>query len=171
MRDTARFFLLVALSQVCFPTIAQAPAQPEPAQKPTSVQRSGQNSGQSSDSSDAVDKANQSLHADTDNGVVTNQTITVAGQDFYQYFVAAWRDKEASERYTVSIHERPSARWGNEVWIEFAQRRVFRTYLPPARASIRPISEEAAEVAYQAVMQADLERMLIPDADLGRDEF
>lgn len=119
----------------------------------------------------ALENANQTLNVDTDTGVVTDQAVTVAGQDFYQYFVNAWRDKEGSERYSLAVHERPSARWGSEIWIEFAQRRVFRTYLPPARAAIKPISEQAAEIAYRAVLQADIQRQLVNDADLGRDEI
>jgi curli production assembly/transport component CsgE len=30
-----------------------------------------------------------------------------------------------SERYIVSIHERPSARYGSLIWVEYEQRRVF----------------------------------------------
>jgi curli production assembly/transport component CsgE len=66
-------------------------------------------------------------------GVVANQTITVAGQEFYQCFVSAWRDKDMSERYAISIHERPSARWGSQIWIEYAQKRIFQSPLPSAR--------------------------------------
>ena len=104
-------------------------------------------------------------------GVVTVQTVTVAGHDFSQYFLAAWRDKEGSEHYTLSINERPSARLGSEVWIGFAQRRVFQTRLPPARAAIRSLSENAAETVWQTVQQTDVERKLIRDADLALDEF
>lgn len=104
-------------------------------------------------------------------GVVTVQTVTIAGHDFSQYFLAAWRDKEGSEHYTLSINERPSARLGSEVWIGFAQRRVFQTRLPPARAAIRSLSENAAETVWQAVLQTDVERKLILDADLAPDEF
>lgn len=109
--------------------------------------------------------------ADVGSGVVTSQPVTVAGHDFCQYFIAAWRDKEGSERYTLAIRERPSARWGSEVTIEYAQRRVYRTQLPASRAAIRPLSEDAAESAYQAVQQADTERQLLQDADLAPDEF
>lgn len=126
---------------------------------------------QAGNSSVALENAGRSLDVDTDGGVITNQAITVAGQDFYHYFVAAWRDKEGSERYTIGVRERPSARFGTEVWVEYRQRRVFRTYLPPARAAIRPISENAAEMAYQLIRETDFQNQLIRDADLGRDEF
>lgn len=109
--------------------------------------------------------------ADSASGVVTSQAVTIAGHDFCQYFLAAWRDKNGSEHYTLAIRERPSARWGSEVWIEFAQRRVFQSRLPPARAAIRSLSEDAAEMTYQAVLQADAQRKLINDADLAPDEF
>ncbi len=131
----------------------------------------GQVQQQSTEQAQAVDKANQVLDADTDSGVVINQTVSVAGQDFYQYFVTVWRDKQGSEKYTLAVRERPSARWGSEVWIEFAQRTVYRSHLPPARAAIKPISEQAADMTYEAVVQAEMLRRLITDADIGRDEF
>lgn len=104
-------------------------------------------------------------------GVVANQTMTVVGQDFYQHFVATWRDKAMSERYALSIHERPSARWGSLVWVEYAQRRVFQIFLPPARANIKAVSEHAAEVSYQSVVDTEVQRLLFRDPDLGHDEI
>ncbi len=104
-------------------------------------------------------------------GVVVNQTVTVAGQDFYQYFVSYWRDKANSERYAVSVHERPSARWGSQVWVEFAQKRVFQASLPSARSNIQAVSVQAVEIAYQNVMDAEVQRVLFRDKDLAPDEM
>lgn len=123
------------------------------------------------DGPDTLNKARRALAADTDSGVVTSQAITVAGHDFCQYFIAAWREKEGSERYTLAIVERPSARRGSEVRIDFAQRRVFETRLPAARAAIKALSEDAAERTWQAVLEADAERRSLNDADLAPDEF
>lgn len=109
--------------------------------------------------------------ADIAGGVVTSQPVTVAGHDFCQYFIAAWRDKDGSERYALAIRERPSARWGSEVSIEYAQRRIYRTQLPASRAAIRSLSEEAADTAFQAVQDAEAQRQLLQDADLAKDEF
>ena len=108
---------------------------------------------------------------DVGGGVVTSQPVTVAGHDFCQYFIAAWRDKEGSERYPLAIRERPSARWGSEVTIEYAQRRIYRVQLPASRAAVRATGEDAADAAYQAVQQAELDRKLVQDADLAPDEF
>jgi curli production assembly/transport component CsgE len=104
-------------------------------------------------------------------GVVANQTITIVAQDFYQYFVTAWRDKPLSERYALSIHERPSARWGSQVWVEYANRKIFQTFLPPARNRIKDLSLEAVELAYQNIVELDVVNLLFKDPDLGPDEF
>lgn len=104
-------------------------------------------------------------------GVVVGQTVTVPGQDFYQYFVARWRDQPNSERYSISVHERPSARLGNLVWVEYERMRVFQTILPVSRSQIRPVGEQAAEIAWQRLVEFEIERKLYNDADLAKDEF
>lgn len=112
-------------------------------------------------------RSQQSLYG----GLVTNQTITVAGQDFYQHFVAAWQELAVSERFAISIHERPSARWGSQVWIEFGQRRILQFALPAGRSGIRAISEQAVAVVQQRIIDAEVERALFRNADMGADEI
>jgi curli production assembly/transport component CsgE len=104
-------------------------------------------------------------------GIVTNQAITVAGHEFCQYFIAAWLDKPDSGRYPIAIRERPSARWGSQVWIEFGSRRVVQMQLPPARTELKTSGENAAESAYQATVDIERQRRFIRDADLAPDEF
>lgn len=118
-----------------------------------------------------VSKAGRKTLQELYGGVVANQTITVAGQDFFQYFVSAWRDRDMSERFVVSVHERPSARWGSQIWIEYGQRRVFQASLPAGRAGIKALSEQAVEAAYQKVADAEVERLLFRDPDMGSDEI
>lgn len=104
-------------------------------------------------------------------GLVTDQTITVAGQDFYQYFIALWRDKPLNELFVVAIRERPSARWGNRILVEYAQRRVFEAVLPSSRSNIKSMSETAAEISYKNVVDAEVQRKFFRDHDLGPDEL
>ena len=104
-------------------------------------------------------------------GVVTTQAVTVAGQDFCQHFAAAWREKEAAEHYTVLVRERPSARHGSEMFVVFSNRKVFEGRLPIARAAIRPVAQQAAETAYQTIVETETRRKLIVDTDLAPDEF
>lgn len=104
-------------------------------------------------------------------GIVLNQTITVGGQDFYRQFVALWRDKPLTETYAISVHERPSARFGSQVWVEYAQRRMFQSALPTSRTAIGALSERAVETAYQGVVDTNVQRLLFQHDDLGRDEI
>jgi curli production assembly/transport component CsgE len=104
-------------------------------------------------------------------GVVVNQTITLVGHDFYRSFVAAWRDKPLSDRYAITVGERPTPRFGSQVWVEFGRRRVFQSFLPPARSRVSGIGENAAEIAYQNVVQTEAQRLLFRDPDLGADEI
>ena len=117
-----------------------------------------------------ADTAEPALQADAW-GLVTCQAVTVAGHEFCGFLSAEWRDKPGSDRYTIAIRERPSARWGSQVWVEFAQRRVYQVQLPPARAGLAALAESAAETAYQAVLDIERQRQLIHDADLAPDEF
>jgi curli production assembly/transport component CsgE len=104
-------------------------------------------------------------------GMVVNQTITVIGRDFYDYFVAAWREFPMTERYVISIHEWPSARWGSRIRVEYAQRPVFQAFLQPVRARIKEISEQAAEKTYSNTIDTEVQRLLFRDPDLGVDEM
>lgn len=104
-------------------------------------------------------------------GVIVDQTVTVVGHEFYQYFAALWRDKERSERYAISVHERPSARHGSQLWIEYAQRRVFQAFLPMTRANVKTVSQEAADIAFQNVVDIEVQRLVFRDPDLGADEM
>lgn len=104
-------------------------------------------------------------------GLVTCQAVTVAGHEFCDVLGAEWRDKPGSERYTIAIRERPSARWGTHIWIDFAQRRVYQAQLPPARAGLKELGASAAESVYQAILEIERQRQFIRDADLAPDEF
>jgi curli production assembly/transport component CsgE len=104
-------------------------------------------------------------------GIVTSQPITVAGHEFCRYFIAEWLDKPDSDRYTIALRERPSARWGTQVWVEFGPRRVLQVQLPPARTELKALGENAAANAYDAILDIERQRMFIRDADLAPDEF
>ncbi|QDZ26518.1 CsgE family curli-type amyloid fiber assembly protein [Noviherbaspirillum sp. UKPF54] len=104
-------------------------------------------------------------------GVVLDQTVTVVGHEFYQYFAASWRDKETSERYAISVHERPSARLGSQLWVEYAQRRVFQIVLQATRANVKDIGREAADIVFQNVMDIEVQRLMSHDRDIAPDEL
>lgn len=105
-------------------------------------------------------------------GVVVDSTVTFIGREFYNSFVAVWRDLERVDRFSLEVVERPSARWGSLVWIEYRNRRMFNAFLSPGRRDyVRLAAQGAARDIYQAVIQADLQRLLFRDADLAPEEF
>jgi curli production assembly/transport component CsgE len=119
----------------------------------------------------AATKKRSSVFDDPLAGVVINRTVTVQGKDFYQFFATLWRQKEAGSRFTISIHERPSARWGSEVWVQFGQKRMFHTFLPPARSATRKISALAVDIVEQNIADSEVERIMVHNPDLGPEEI
>ncbi len=104
-----------------------------------------------------------------DAGLVLGQTVTVAGQDFYQSFVMFWREKALSERYSLVVRERPSARAGSLIWIESRGRRVLQLVLPASRAHARRFSEQAADDLWQRLTEAEIEASIEAGMEGGRD--
>lgn len=96
--------------------------------------------------------------------------MTVGGRAFYDNFASAWTDKAESGRFTVSISERPTARLGSQVFIDYGNRRVFQTFLPPNRSLVPAIAADAAELVYKAILDYQLSQFF-GDPDVGRDEF
>jgi curli production assembly/transport component CsgE len=104
-------------------------------------------------------------------GVVIDQTITRAGKDFYQQFSMSWHDQPLSERYTISVKEQPSARFGSQIYIVFGSRRIFQGQMSPNRSQIKMLSDAAVEIAYKAVTEGEMQRLLFKDPDIGQDEI
>ena len=91
--------------------------------------------------------------------------------DFFQGFVASWREKRISERTLLMVRERPSARTGSLIWIEHRGQRVLQLSLPASRARVRGMSEQAAEAVWQRLTQQEIDASLENDTDLARDEL
>jgi curli production assembly/transport component CsgE len=117
------------------------------------------------------DSARKSIFDDPLSGIVINRTVTVLGNDFYQYFATAWREKDGDNRFSIAVYERPSARFGSEIWVTFRQDRVFHTFLSPARQAARKVSQQAVEITYKNITDNEVQRMLYQGEDLGKEEL
>ena len=104
-------------------------------------------------------------------GVVTNGTTSLAGQAFYRHFCAHWHDKPLNEMFAIAIRERGSARRGSQVAVEFAGRVVFQGALPPTPGALRAVSQQAVEVSYESVVNAEVQRLLFSQDELAPDEI
>jgi curli production assembly/transport component CsgE len=104
-------------------------------------------------------------------GVILDQTVTVAGHEFYKQFCMFWHDKPVNELFSLAVRERLSAQRGNQVVVEYMGRVVFHGALPASRADLRPVSLEAVDVAYETVANAEVQRLLFTQDELAPDEF
>lgn len=104
-------------------------------------------------------------------GLIINRTITTLGWNFYRAFTAVWTAKYSKEHFSLVIYERPTARWGSEIWINYGQTRVFHSFLPPARSQTELISRAAVEAVYKSATEIKIQRALYADNDLAPEEM
>jgi curli production assembly/transport component CsgE len=127
--------------------------------------------GVSAQPQNARDPVHASSALDLFDGIVIDQTMTRPGKEFYQLFSSGWHDQALSERYTISVREQPSARFGSQIHIVFGNRRVFQGQLSPNRSQIKMLADAAINIAYKAVTEGEMQRLLFKDPDVGQDEI
>jgi curli production assembly/transport component CsgE len=104
------------------------------------------------------------------NGFIVDQTISHIGHQFYRYFSERLRDTSRLD-FNLVVRERPSARWGSLVWVEFEQRTVYRSFLAPNTAQLQAIAYAAADQVKETVTRRRLEILLQDTTDMERDEL
>lgn len=113
----------------------------------------------------------KSLFDDPLTGIVINRTVTVQGHEFYRFFSNRWREFSEANPFTITVFERPSARWGSEIWVEYRNQRMYHAFLSPSRSSTKKSSEIAVEAVIENVNKSEIERLLTNNPDLGPEEF
>lgn len=113
----------------------------------------------------------KSLFDDPLSGIVINRTVTVQGHEFYRFFSNRWREFSEQNPFTITVFERPSARWGSEIWVEYRGQRMYHAFLSPARSSTKKASEQAVDIVMENVNESEIERLLTNNPDLGPEEF
>ncbi|AVI61903.1 CsgE family curli-type amyloid fiber assembly protein [Halomonas sp. GFAJ-1] len=104
-------------------------------------------------------------------GVMVDRTITMAGKTFYRAFSQRAMDNLMIGNSTLTIHERPDARWGSQVWIMDGNRMHFRTQLSPRINDASNTAGEAVQIVEEALLRHQLTSALTSDRDLGREEI
>jgi len=112
----------------------------------------------------------RSLSREDVGGLITGQTVTQNGRAFYDSFATAWSERDAQGRFSVAVMERPTARFGSQVFIRYGNRQLLQLALPPNRSVIAPLGAAAADQVFQAILDYQLAQFL-GDPDIGRDEF
>ncbi|WP_081848049.1 CsgE family curli-type amyloid fiber assembly protein [Microbulbifer sp. HZ11] len=104
-------------------------------------------------------------------GFNVDQTITRTGHDFARYMSEYRNLHYPDSTYNLTIQERPSARWGNLIWVTYNNKTVFRQFISPSTNNIRAVAEETAKAIHEMVLQEMVRQALTDHFDLGKDEF
>lgn len=103
-------------------------------------------------------------------GFIVDNTISHIGHDFYYYFADRLRATSRLD-FNLVVRERPDARWGSLVTVEFDRDVLYRRFLPPNVTQLKEEAVMAADLVKQEVIQRKLQRLLQDTTDLERDEL
>jgi curli production assembly/transport component CsgE len=103
-------------------------------------------------------------------GFIVDDTISHIGHDFYYSFSERLRATSPMD-FNLVVRERPSARWGSLVTVEYRQRLVYRRFLPPNTVDLQDEASQAADLVRGQIAQQKLEALLQDTTDLERDEL
>jgi curli production assembly/transport component CsgE len=103
-----------------------------------------------------------------DPGLVIDHTVTSVGHDFYRGFTDRW---EKNYPETITISERPSARWGSWISIKIGQDTLYQTLLFPNRRNFNREIDTAVSSVYEALSRRQIDKTLLGTGDLSGDEF
>lgn len=104
-------------------------------------------------------------------GVLVDRTITMAGKTFYRAFSQRAMGNMIIGNATITIQERPDARWGSQLWIMQGNQMYFRTQLSPRISEADRAAEEAVQTVEEALLRQQLNSALSSDKDLGSEEL
>lgn len=101
-------------------------------------------------------------------GLVTDNTITRIGHDFYREFTSHWQEEYPG---AITINERPSARWGSWIIIKVDQDLLYQTFLFPNKRDFDKQVNIALASVYEALSKREINKALLNTGDLTKDEF
>ncbi|AWF82472.1 curli assembly protein CsgE [Microbulbifer sp. A4B17] len=104
-------------------------------------------------------------------GLVIDNTVSGIGHEFARSLSIYITTNLVGFDYNLTVHERPSARWGSVVWVTFESKQVFKTVIYPGRRKFGAIVEQAAAQINNNVRQQRLQDLLSQNIDLAGDEI
>lgn len=109
--------------------------------------------------------------ADLAGGLLLDATVTVLGHEFFAAFADAWREMDNLQRYSVTVHEVPTARFGSTIRVQARGRLVYQTLLRPNRQAARELAHVVAGDIFQGLLRAEAEEAVSRDPDLAPEEL
>lgn len=104
-------------------------------------------------------------------GILVDRTVTIMGKSFYRDFSQLAMHSQLLSRATLTIYERPDARWGSQLWITEDRKPLFRTQLSPRLSDSEELAREAADIVEDRLIKQRLASQLMPNKDLGKEEL
>ncbi|CAH0992675.1 Curli production assembly/transport component CsgE [Sinobacterium norvegicum] len=104
-------------------------------------------------------------------GIIINRTITTAGHRFYRQLTDYRRLNYPEDPHNFTVFERPSARWGSLVWIEYNGKTLFRTFMNPGKSQPEEVAMQAAQQITREFQKIQLNEKFSDHFDLDYDEF
>lgn len=101
-------------------------------------------------------------------GLLTDHTVSSVGHEFYRAFSDKW---ESSFTGTLTINERPSARWGSWITITVDQDVIFQSFLFPSQRDFDRNVNVALVQTEEAIKRRQIDKTLLSTGDLTSDEF
>ncbi|WP_143730726.1 CsgE family curli-type amyloid fiber assembly protein [Microbulbifer sp. GL-2] len=104
-------------------------------------------------------------------GLVIDNTVSGIGHEFTRSLSIYITSNLTEFDYNLTVHERPSARWGSVVWVTYENKQVFRTVVYPGRRRFGEIVAQAASQINNNVRQQRLQELFSQNLDLAGEEI
>lgn len=104
-------------------------------------------------------------------GLVIDSTVSGIGHEFARSLSLFISSNFTGFDYNLTVHERPSARWGSVVWVTYENKEVFRTVIYPGRRRFGAAIEQAASQISNNVRQQRLQELFSQNLDLAGEEI
>ena len=162
---------VVAWGLTCFSlSSAFAQSAPEAVRPEVSVASEEQQARRQGEDGVAIQRTRPTL-SDGLSGVMIDRTMTMIGKTFFRQFSQQRLDSPAIRNTSLSIHERPSARWGSLIWITEGNNVLYEATLPPRLNDVDMYASAAVSSVSDQFLRRKVMEALRNDPDMAGDEF
>lgn len=103
-------------------------------------------------------------------GFIVDNTISRSGHAFYRSFSERLNDTSELD-FNLVVRERPSARWGILIWVEYENHTLYRRFLQPNLSDIAESAYQAADFVLEEINRRRIEALFEDTHDLAKDEL
>ncbi len=103
-------------------------------------------------------------------GIILDRSVTFVGHDFYRYFSDYWRLTFTDNEDVLTVYERPSARWGSLIWVEYRSKKVAKLFVSPSNKT-KAIAEQAANQVRAELTRIKFAEQFQDTFDVDKDEI